>query len=63
MLRRQPYWYSRWHGSIMLNFDAAYRQPDIANVFILPSYPNPVFDLDGVHLTADNGPRYFGYFT
>ncbi len=42
----------------MLLFDAAYRQPDIANVFVLPSYPNPLFDLDGVHLTQDVGPRY-----
>jgi len=58
MLRRQPYWYSRWHGSIMLLFDAAYRQPDLPSVYVLPSYPNPILELDGVHLTADSGPRY-----
>jgi len=57
MSRRQPYWYSRWYGSIMVMFDNAYRQPDIAGVYVLPSYPNPIFDLDGVHLTADSGPR------
>jgi hypothetical protein len=58
MTRRQPYWYSRWHGSIMLLFDTAYRQPDISSVYVLPSFPNPVFELDGVHMTADIGPRY-----
>jgi hypothetical protein len=57
MLRRQPYWYARWHSSIMIMFDSAYRQPDIAGVYVLPSYPCPDFDLDGVHLTMDSGLR------
>jgi hypothetical protein len=57
MLRRQPYWYARWHSSIMIMFDSAYRQPDIAGVYVLPSYPSPEFDLDGIHLTMDSGPR------
>jgi len=59
MLRRQPYWYSRWFGSIMLLFDTPSRQPDLPSIYVLPSFPNPEFELDGVHLTADIGPRYF----
>jgi len=59
MLRRQPYWYSRWHSSIMIVFDSTYRQPDLSGVYVLPTYPNPVFELDGVHLTIDSGPRLY----
>ncbi len=55
MIRRQPYWYSRWYSSILLIFESVFSRPLIANVFILPTYPNPVYTSDCVHLTEESG--------
>jgi hypothetical protein len=55
MMRRQPYWYERWYGSIMLVFESAFRKPHVANLFILPSFANPVYGPDCVHLTEASG--------
>ncbi len=55
MIRRQPYWYDRWYGAIMIIFESVYHQPHVANVFVLPSYPNPAYGPDCVHLTEKSG--------
>ncbi len=55
MIRKQPYWYDRWYGSIMLVFESVFRQPQISNVFLLPAFPGPIYDKDCVHLTESSG--------
>jgi hypothetical protein len=55
MLRRQPYWYDRWHGAIMIIFESIYHHPNVANVFVLPSFSNPAYGPDCVHLTEKSG--------
>jgi hypothetical protein len=55
MLRRQPYWYDRWHGAIMIIFESIYHHPHVANVFVLPSFSNPAYGPDCVHLTEKSG--------
>jgi hypothetical protein len=55
MLRRQPYWYDRWFGSIMLVFESVFRQPPVPSVYTLPAFPNPVYDRDCVHLIEASG--------
>jgi hypothetical protein len=55
MIRKQPYWYDRWYGSIMLVFESVYRQPHVPNVFALPAFPDPAYDKDCVHLTETSG--------
>jgi hypothetical protein len=42
----------------MVTFNSVYHQPSVSNVFVLPSFPNPTFEADCVHLTEDCGARY-----
>jgi hypothetical protein len=55
MTRRQPYWYDRWFGSIMLTFESVFHDPHVSGVYVLPAFPNPVYDKDCVHLTETSG--------
>jgi len=55
MICRQPYWYDRWYGAIMIIFESVYHQPHVANVFVLPSFLNPAYGPDCVHLTEKSG--------
>jgi hypothetical protein len=41
----------------MVTFNSVYHQANIANVFILPSFPNPEFEPDCIHLTEECGTR------
>jgi hypothetical protein len=58
MQRRVPFWFVRWFNSIMLVFDNVFHQANISNVYIIPSFPNPEFQADCVHLTEESGQRY-----
>ncbi len=42
----------------MESFNSVYHQPNISNVFVIPSFPNPVFESDCVHLTEECGSQY-----
>ncbi len=55
MIRKQPYWYDRWYGSVMLEFESVFSQPQVSNVFVLPAFPNPAYDKDCIHLTESSG--------
>ncbi len=58
MQRRVPFWFVRWYNSIMVVFNSVYHQANISNVFVIPSFPNPEFEADCVHLTEECGQRY-----
>jgi hypothetical protein len=62
MQRRVPFWFVRWFNSIMLVFDNVFHQANIPNVYIIPSFPNPEFQADCVHLTEESGHRYYPFF-
>ncbi len=55
MIRKQPYWYDRWYGSVMLEFESVFSQPQVSNVFVLPAFPNPAYDKDCIHLIESSG--------
>jgi hypothetical protein len=55
MSRRQPFWYNRWHGAIMIVYDHVFHQPNISNTFVLPAFTTPHLGPDGVHLTEASG--------
>jgi hypothetical protein len=42
----------------MIIFESVFSHPHVANVFVLPAYPNPVYTSDCVHLTEESGLRY-----
>ena len=51
MYRKSPVWYREGLPEILTRFSGAFRdRPD--NLNLLPSFPTPDFDPDGVHLTA-----------
>ena len=56
MYRECPFWYKRNFAQITASFTSAFRQP-IGHTFTLASYTNPAFELDGIHLTEDDGIR------
>jgi hypothetical protein len=62
MIRQIPFWYFRWYNSIMLAFNDHFHLPDLSGVVVLPSFPDPLYDTDCVHFTADCGPRYILVF-
>jgi hypothetical protein len=41
----------------MLEFSSYFHHPNINGVFVLPAFPDPVFDPDCVHFTEECGPR------
>jgi hypothetical protein len=55
MIRRQPSWYDRWHGAVMIVFDSVFHHPHIADTYVLPAYANPKLSADSVHLTDKSG--------
>jgi hypothetical protein len=57
MICKQPYWYSRWHGAIMLVFESVFCNPHVPDVYVLPAYANPSYGSDCVHLTEQSGLR------
>ena len=58
MYRDHPVWYREALPEILLSFSQAlsFERPD--NLRILPSFPNPVLEQDGVHLTSYSGLEY-----
>jgi hypothetical protein len=55
MSRRQPFWYNRWYGAVMIVFDSVFHPAHIINTFVLAAFNNPGLSTDGVHLTESSG--------
>ena len=58
MYRHHPTWYRDGLPEIMTQFSQVMSQDRPANLHLLPSFPTPVFESDGVHLTAYSGLEF-----
>ena len=58
MYREGPTWYREGLPEILTLFSACLATDRPPNLHLLPSFPTPQFDLDGVHLTAYSGLEY-----
>ena len=55
MYRTTPVWYLDGLGDVMLKFSSTMSSDRPRNLLLGPSFPNPVLDSDGVHLTPYSG--------
>ena len=58
MYRVRPLWYREGLPEIMNLFSQVLSQDRPPNLFLLPSFPTPDFEADGVHLTAYSGLEF-----
>ena len=58
MYRTTPQWYSDGLSEVMLRFSAQMSKDKPANLMLLPSFPSPSLETDGVHLTPFSGLEY-----
>ena len=57
MYRHVPLWYRDGLPEVMTKFSEVFRERP-RNVFLMPSFPTPEFEGDGVHLTAYSGLEF-----
>jgi hypothetical protein len=55
MARGTPYWYRRYHPSVMAAFREAFRNCE-EGIFVMQAFSNPLFEKDQIHLNEDSGP-------
>ena len=58
MYRMSPLWYREGLPEVLTLFSQTFSLERPANLRLLPSFPTPEFDPDGVHLTAYSGLEY-----
>ena len=58
MYRKQPLWYRDGLPEVLGRFSSALMSDKPINLIAMPSFPNPDFEADGVHLTAFSGLEY-----
>ena len=58
MYRTTPLWYREGLPEVLTLFSQTFSFERPANLRLLPSFPTPEFDPDGVHLTAYSGLEY-----
>ena len=58
MYRLHPTWYRDGLPEIMTLFSQTMSQERPANLHLIPSFPTPAFESDGVHLTAYSGLEF-----
>ena len=58
MYRRLPLWYRDGLSQVLSRFSFASKNCQQPNFGLLPSFPSPAFEADGVHLTAYSGMEY-----
>jgi len=54
--RESPFWYRRYFPSIASKFAESFRHTE-EGIYVLPTYTKPNYELDGIHLTEEDGPR------
>jgi hypothetical protein len=57
MPRSSPYWYRRYYHSITTLFADSFRHTD-DGIHVLPVFAKPEYEVDGIHLTEESGPRF-----
>jgi hypothetical protein len=55
MARKTPYWYRRYHPSVMTSFKEAFRTCE-EGIIVMQIFDNPAFEKDQIHLSEDSGP-------
>ena len=58
MYRTTPLWYREGLPEVLTLFSQTFASEKLANLRLLPSFPTPDFEADGVHLTAYSGLEY-----
>jgi hypothetical protein len=58
MYRRSPLWYRDSVAEGLNRFSLGYEKISTPNLLLLPSFPSPVFESDGVHLNAYSGLQF-----
>ena len=58
MYRSFPLWYRDGMSAILGKFSTLMTTDRPSNLLIMPSFPNPVFESDGVHLNPTSGLEY-----
>ena len=58
MYRASPLWYREGLPEILNLFSQSFKVNRPNNLYLLPSFPTPAFEADGVHLTAYSGLEY-----
>ena len=58
MYRQSPLWYRDNLAEVMRRFSAASKRFSHANMRLMPSFPSPTYEADGVHLTAYSGLEF-----
>ena len=58
MYRTSPMWYRDGLPEVMTIFSQAFSQERPANLLLMPSFPTPAYQDDGVHLTPFSGLEY-----
>ena len=61
MYRSHPLWYRDGLSEILGKFSSIFSKQKPANLLLMPSFPSPTFDADGIHLTPQSGLEYI-YF-
>ncbi len=56
MARSTPFWYKRYFPSVMFCFNDAFKSCE-EGITVMPSFKNPVFEKDFIHLTEESGPE------
>ncbi len=61
--RQTPYWYRRYFSSISSRFAESFKHTE-EGIIVLPTFPHPEYERDGIHLTEEDGPRFkqFGFY-
>jgi hypothetical protein len=54
--RSSPFWYRRYYHPITTLFAEAFRHTE-DGIHVLPTYAKPEYEVDGIHLTEESGPR------
>lgn len=58
MFRSNPVWYHEGLAEVLQKFSSVMSSQKPPNLFLLPSFPTPEFESDGVHLTPYAGLEY-----
>ena len=60
MYRSFPIWYRDGVSEVVQKFSSmmSNKPPDVLNVHLLPSFPTPSFEVDGIHLTPYSGLEF-----
>jgi hypothetical protein len=57
MIRKVPYWYQRYHDTVISAFEDAVRSSTIQSVYVIPAMQGLTYSRDCIHLSDKSGPE------